>query len=310
MNHEDIVTFLTVVNKENITEASKSLFLSQSTVSQRIKNIENEFNIKLFERSKGIRKITMTEQGKEFLSLANQYLYIYENMKKIKKINSLNVLYIGAIDIINSYTFYDFYKYMLSERSRKIRLSIHTLSSKKLFNLMETKKLDMAFVYSRYPSKDIISIPIFHEPMYLITSANNKSLSGKKSYKHFARECNIYLKWSAEFELWFANYWNFDQDPYIEVNTGNLLFKYLNDVKGSRTIAPLSVIKSFGMDKVTIQDIDISIPDKDCFQLLPKNLSIYKKSSYQLFQAKLIKYLNSLEYLSTYDNSLADIIFE
>ena len=61
MNHEDILTFLTVANERNITEASKILFVSQSTVSQRIKNIESELQIKLFERDKGIRKIEITE---------------------------------------------------------------------------------------------------------------------------------------------------------------------------------------------------------------------------------------------------------
>lgn len=310
MNHEDITTFLTVASEENITQASKILFLSQSTVSQRIKNIENEFNIKLFTRGKGIRKIQMTEQGKQFLILANQYIYVYDKMKEVQKLDSSKSLNIGGIDIVNAHIFYDFYRQLSKEDYKDIRLSISTYHSNELFHLMESKKLDMAFAYARYPSKEIISTPLFHEPMYLITSRESNFKNSKKSYKDFSRSDNIYLKWSSQFELWFANHWDFDQDPYIAVNTGNLLFKYLKDVKGSWTIAPLSVIKSFGEDKVNIHKLDIDIPRKVCFQLISKNLSSYKKSSYRIFQKKLIDYLNGLDYLKSYENTLTNIIFE
>lgn len=310
MNHEDILTFLTVANEKNITEASKILFVSQSTVSQRIKNLESEFKIKLFERDKGIRKIEITEQGKQFLILANQYIYIMDSMKEIKNNDFSDNLNIGGIDIINSNILYDLFRKLSENQPNAVNLSIFTHHSNELFNLMETKKIDMAFVYSRYPSKEIFSIPLFSEPMYLITSSSSSNLSEKNSYKDFDRRKNIYLKRSPQFELWFSNHWDMQISPYILVNTGNLLFSYLRDVKNSWAIAPLSVIKSFGIENIKIMDIDISIPDQECFQLVSKSLSQYKKSTYQKFQVNLNKFLLEQEGISVYETVLNSIAFE
>lgn len=310
MNHEDILTFLTVANERNITEASKILFVSQSTVSQRIKNLESEFKIKLFERDKGIRKIEITEQGKQFLILANQYIYIMDSMKEIKNNDYSDNLNIGGIDIINSNILYDLFRKLSENQPNAVNLSIFTHHSNELFNLMETKKIDMAFVYSRYPSKEIFSIPLFSEPMYLITSSSSSNLSEKNSYKDFDRRKNIYLKRSPQFELWFSNHWDMQVSPYILVNTGNLLFSYLRDVKNSWAIAPLSVIKSFGIENIKIMDIDISIPDQECFQLVSKSLSQYKKSTYQKFQVNLNKFLLEQEGISVYETVLNSIAFE
>ena len=310
MNHEDILTFLTVANERNITEASKILFVSQSTVSQRIKNLESEFKIKLFERDKGIRKIEITEQGKQFLILANQYIYIMDSMKEIKNNDFSDNLNIGGIDIINSNILYDLFRKLSENQPNAVNLSIFTHHSNELFNLMETKKIDMAFVYSRYPSKEIFSIPLFSEPMYLITSSSSSNLSDKNSYKDFDRRKNIYLKRSPQFELWFSNHWDMQVSPYILVNTGNLLFSYLRDVKNSWAIAPLSVIKSFGIENIKIMDIDISIPDQECFQLVSKSLSQYKKSTYQKFQVNLNKFLLEQEGISVYETVLNSIAFE
>ncbi|MFO3717276.1 LysR family transcriptional regulator [Anaerococcus sp. ENR1011] len=293
MNYDEVVTFLTVANEKNITDASKTLFVSQSTVSQRIKNIENEFNIKLFEREKGIRNINITKQGEEFLILANQYIYIFDRIKSIQVTNHFDHLTIGGIDIVNSHIFYSFYKDLVENKN--IRLNIFTHHSNQLFNLMETKKLDMAFTYSRYPSKEIISKPLFSEPMYLVTSKRKEDEEKARSYLEFERSKNIYLKWSPQFDLWFSNHWNIKVNPYINVNTGNLLFKYLEDVDGSWTIAPLSVIKSWGIDKVIIIDLDIKIPNKYCFQLVSKNISSYKRETYQKFQRYLLDYLSNVE---------------
>ncbi len=310
MNHDDILTFLTVANEANITEASNTLFVSQSTVSQRIKNIETELKIKLFNRDKGVRNIEITEEGKQFLILANQYIYIMDRMKDIKNYDYSDNLNIGGIDIINSYILYDFFKNLSEKEPQYMNLSIFTHHSNELLNLMETKKLDMAFVYSRFPSKEIFSIPVFHEPMYLITSLSNKNLSKNKSYQDFDRRKNIYLKWSAQFELWFSNHWDMDTSPYISVNTGNLLFKYLRDVEDSWTIAPLSVIKSFGLDKVMILDIDISIPDQDCFLLISKSLSQYKKNTYQKFKVILNRFLLENDDIEVYKSVLDSIVFQ
>ena len=49
----------------NMSAASRTLYISQSTVSQTILDIEKAYNVKLFERLS--KKLVITEQGKIFI---------------------------------------------------------------------------------------------------------------------------------------------------------------------------------------------------------------------------------------------------
>ena len=53
--------FLAVAREQNITKAAKTLYITQSTLSKQMMDLENQLGKKLFVR--GQRKITLTEEG-------------------------------------------------------------------------------------------------------------------------------------------------------------------------------------------------------------------------------------------------------
>lgn len=56
----------------SITQAAKELFISQPSLSNALQNLEKEMNITIFNRSQ--KGVTLTTEGAEFLSYANQVL--------------------------------------------------------------------------------------------------------------------------------------------------------------------------------------------------------------------------------------------
>ncbi|MCB9018201.1 MAG: LysR substrate-binding domain-containing protein [Paludibacteraceae bacterium] len=62
--------FIKSAELQNFTEASKQLYITQSTLSQQIKQLETELNVPLFDRIG--KKVVITEAGKEFLPFAKQ----------------------------------------------------------------------------------------------------------------------------------------------------------------------------------------------------------------------------------------------
>lgn len=52
MNLVDIETFLMIVKTKNITKTADNLFLSQPTVSHRLKLLEEELQVKLITRKR------------------------------------------------------------------------------------------------------------------------------------------------------------------------------------------------------------------------------------------------------------------
>src|SRR5699024_8907247 len=76
--------FVEVVNQHGMTNASKSLYIAQPTISKAIKDIEKELDMPLFDRSK--RQLVLTDAGSVFYH-------------KTKEINSLLGLETGHISI-------------------------------------------------------------------------------------------------------------------------------------------------------------------------------------------------------------------
>jgi DNA-binding transcriptional LysR family regulator len=64
MNSTQVNCFLTLAKTLNFTQTAQKMYLSQSTVSKNIKNLEKELQVKLFKR--GYHQIALTDKGKIF----------------------------------------------------------------------------------------------------------------------------------------------------------------------------------------------------------------------------------------------------
>ena len=63
-------TFIYVAENESITIASQKLGITKASVSKQISKIEDEYNIKLFQRVK--QRIQLSKEGKILLEKCNQ----------------------------------------------------------------------------------------------------------------------------------------------------------------------------------------------------------------------------------------------
>ena len=69
MLNNNLRIFIVAAETQSLTEAAKKLYVSQPAISQAIKKLEEELNVKLFIRNKR-SKLLLTDVGKEILSLA------------------------------------------------------------------------------------------------------------------------------------------------------------------------------------------------------------------------------------------------
>lgn len=72
MTLKQLKYIITVAEIGNITEAAKELFISQPSLTSAIKELENEYQITIFNRSN--KGIEVTPFGDEFLGYARQLL--------------------------------------------------------------------------------------------------------------------------------------------------------------------------------------------------------------------------------------------
>lgn len=75
MNIDHIESFIYVVEYKSVHKAANVLFLSQPTISARIKSLEESLNVKLFIRSG--RSLSLSKEGKHFLPYAREIVSLY-----------------------------------------------------------------------------------------------------------------------------------------------------------------------------------------------------------------------------------------
>ena len=96
MTNAEIYAFIAIHEEMNISKAAEKLFISQSSLSTRIKILERELGYQLFFRGKGQRKLTLTSEGEEFSKLALEYKEIVEKMFDIG--GKRHILRVSSVD--------------------------------------------------------------------------------------------------------------------------------------------------------------------------------------------------------------------
>lgn len=79
MNTTNLATFITVMQTRSISGAAEKLFITQPAVSKRIKSLEEEFGVRLFDTIG--RGIIPTDGAHELLPYAKKWLEDYESCK-------------------------------------------------------------------------------------------------------------------------------------------------------------------------------------------------------------------------------------
>ena len=77
MDLTDLEMFLTIVNTKSISKTADALFLSQPTISHRLKMLEKELDFPLIVRSKGLKQIELTTEGADFIPIAQRMVSLW-----------------------------------------------------------------------------------------------------------------------------------------------------------------------------------------------------------------------------------------
>ena len=98
MNTEELKTFIFLSKVKNFTLAAEQMFIAQSTVTNRISELEKEVGKRLF--SRGSKTVTLTEEGKIFLKYAERSIELQET--SVEEMNAVSAysrkFAVGAIN--------------------------------------------------------------------------------------------------------------------------------------------------------------------------------------------------------------------
>ena len=153
--------FREVAEAGNISLAAENLYLSQSAVSQSVKQLEQQLGTRLFLRSP--RGVTLTEDGRllfEYVRSAMGLLETGEDKLQQSRTLQAGTLVIGASDTVTS-QFLLPHLDAFHRRYPNIHIRIISGRSYKVLGLLRAGRVDIAFASAPGDADDLEHIPCF-----------------------------------------------------------------------------------------------------------------------------------------------------
>lgn len=293
MNQAEIETFLMIVKTKTITKTAENLFLSQPTVSHRLKLLEDELNVKLLNRKKGYKQIELTTQGEEFIPIAERWLSLWQEMQLLQHGQEKLYLSIGCTDTLNTTIFFNLYRKILREEDPVLSLKIKTHYSQEIYEQVENHEIDLGFVYHHLHFKNITAEPVLREKMYIVQSGETSLRKEILHTDELDPEEEVFLSWEANYQIWHDQWVGKGKRPRIEVDTFELLLNLISDDK-RWFIAPISVVERIqALRPVYVSEIanHIQPPERVTYKIQHKYPKEATMKAVRIFEEKMESYL-------------------
>lgn len=182
MTSEQLKTFLLIVETKSFSRTAEALFITQSSVSKRIHELENEVGQILFKRDR--TGVFLTNAGKLLRRYAEQIMNLEE--KVLEQIRQANQ-YASHLMVGTVYAYYDMY---LSKRISLfsalfpyIAITVRFGHTPQLLNELMKASIDVAFTHRPIDYSDYVCKNIGQDSIVLVTDSQNERYQSEIAYQ-------------------------------------------------------------------------------------------------------------------------------
>ena len=183
-----------VARERHFGRAAEACFVSQPTLSVAIKKLEEELDLKIFER--GGSEVSVTPLGEEIVRQAQSVLDQANAIKEIAKRGKdplVGPLRLGIIYTIGPYLLPELVKQSI-ERFPQMPLMLQENFTVKLLDMLRTGELDCAIMAEPFPDAGLAVAPLYDEPFVVALPAQHALASRERiSAEELKRETMLLL---------------------------------------------------------------------------------------------------------------------
>ena len=165
---------------QHFAAAARHCFVTQPTLSMQIHKLEQELEIKIFDRSK--QPVVPTAPGREFLVLARRVLAERDHLLQVIKDRN-NVLSgelrLGIIPTLAPYLL-PLFVTQFTRRHPNVRLTVSEMTTEILVARLREGRIDAGILVTPLQEKGIREIPLFYEELVAYVSRKNSAF--RKTY--------------------------------------------------------------------------------------------------------------------------------
>ncbi|OYU46536.1 MAG: LysR family transcriptional regulator [Burkholderiales bacterium PBB4] len=166
MTLPELKYIVAVARERHFGKAAEACYVSQPTLSVAVKKLEEELDVKLFERS--ANEVSVTRLGEEIVRQAQSVLEQAANIKDIAKRGKdplAGPLRLGVIYTIAPYLLPDLVRQVI-ERTPQMPLVLQENFTVKLMEMLRTGEIDCAILAEPFPDTGLAVAPLYDEPFY------------------------------------------------------------------------------------------------------------------------------------------------
>ncbi|WOI53532.1 LysR family transcriptional regulator [Parvularcula sp. LCG005] len=204
-------TFLAVVEAGNFAAASKRVFVTQSTISARVKALEQQLGKTLFIRTKS--KCELTPAGHQFYRFAQSMVRVWEEAKHQVAVpdNFDDTLIVGG-----QYSLWNRFLLrwapLFQERAPRVALRCEVGMPQRLMREMTEGVLDVAVIYRPELRPGLLVEELFEDELVLVTTDPAVPLD-----EHY-----VFVDWGESYRDWHAVTWPTLHNPGLTLDLGSL----------------------------------------------------------------------------------------
>lgn len=180
MELRQIRYFLKVAELLNFSEASKALFITQSTLSQQIRQLENEFDTILFERNS--HEVSLTEAGQQFMRYARKVMIDVDDCTQ--KMDDLKNMLTGELNIGVTFTFSPLLTETVLEFMKlypHVRLNVFYKTMSELMDMLQRREVDFVLAFKPTDRNNKIESHVLFNNHLSVVVSEHHSLVKRKS---------------------------------------------------------------------------------------------------------------------------------
>ena len=166
MTLTELKYIVAVARERHFGKAADACFVSQPTLSVAVKKLEEELEVKLFERS--ANEVNVTPLGEEIVRQAQSVLEQAAHIKDIAKRGKdplAGALKLGVIYTIAPYLLPDLVRQVIT-RTPQMPLMLQENFTVKLLEMLRTGEIDCAILAEPFPDAGLALAPLYDEPFF------------------------------------------------------------------------------------------------------------------------------------------------
>ena len=180
MTLTELKYIVAVAREKHFGRAAEACFVSQPTLSVAIKKLEEELDVKIFER--GASEVAVTPLGEAIVRQAQQVIEQAAAIKEIAKRGKdplSGPLRLGIIYTIGPYLLPDLVRVCI-DRTPQMPLVLTENFTARLLDMLRTGELDAAIMAEPFPDAGLAVAPLYDEP-FLVAVPKQHPLAKRTS---------------------------------------------------------------------------------------------------------------------------------